>query len=164
MKSAIAVFLLLFAVVVLLAAVQGRLEEGLRATARTGLALGPILVLAVVVMGFTEALVPAGWVERWLSDAAGLRGLGTAWLAGLLTPGGSIIGFPLAAGLFRSGASPAVVVTYLCSMATLNLLRLPMEAGTYGWRMTLLRFVACAPLPLAAGALARISAPFFLGR
>lgn len=161
--AAILMFVVLVAVLVL-AAATGRFEAGARATMRSAALVGPVLVLAVVIMGFSEALTPQDWVERWLSDASGLRGMGVAWLAGLLTPGGSVVGFPLAAGLFRAGASPAVLVTYLVSMATLNLLRLPMELGTYGLRMTLLRLATCAVLPLLAGGLARLFAPLFLGR
>jgi uncharacterized membrane protein YraQ (UPF0718 family) len=159
MKWAIVIFLGILLSVVGLAAWQGRLEAGLRATARSAVEIGPILVLAIVIMGFTEVLLPQGWVERWLTDASGPRGLLVAWLAGVLTPGGSIIGFPLAAGLLKTGASPAVVVTYLTSMALLNVLRLPMEAGTYGLRMAALRVLACVLLPFLAGGMARVFAP-----
>jgi uncharacterized membrane protein YraQ (UPF0718 family) len=141
---------------------RGQLEAGLKASARGVLLLGPMLLLAVFVMGFTEVLLPQGWVERWLSDASGPRGLLVGWLAGLLTPGGGVVGFPLAAGLLKTGASPAVVVTYLTSMATLNLLRLPMEAGYYGLRVMALRALACALLPFFAGGIARLLAPWLL--
>lgn len=164
MKGALLFFGVLLVAIVAAAAAQGRLQDGLRATARTAVEVGPILVLAVVVMGFTEVLLPQGWVERWLTDAAGARGLLVAWLAGVLTPGGSILGFPLAAGLLRTGASPAVVVTYLTSMALLNLLRLPLEAGAYGLRVAALRVLACAVLPFVAGGLARLLAPLLLPR
>lgn len=164
MKGALLLFVALAAAVILFAATQGKLGEGLRASGRAAASFGPVLVVAILVMGFTEVLLPQGWVERWLSDAAGPRGLVVAWLAGVLTPGGSVLGFPLAAGLVKTGASPAVVVTYLTSMALLNLLRLPMEAGLYGPRMLLLRVVACLVVPFVAGGLARLFSPFILGR
>jgi uncharacterized membrane protein YraQ (UPF0718 family) len=141
---------------------RGQLAEGFRASARGAVVLGPMLLLAVFIMGFTEVLLPQDWVERWLTDASGPRGLLVGWLAGLLTPGGGVVGFPLAAGLLKTGASPAVVVTYLTSMATLNLLRLPMEAGYYGLRVMTLRALACAVLPFLAGGIARLLAPWLL--
>lgn len=156
MKAASLVFVLALVALVALAAWQGKLDAGLRASVRAGIGVGPILVVAVLVMGFTEVLLPQGWVERWLSDAAGPRGLLVAWLAGVLTPGGSILGIPLAAGLLKTGASPAVVVTYLTSMATLSLIRMPMEVSLYGLRLTALRVASCALLPFAAGGVARL--------
>jgi hypothetical protein len=44
-------------------------------------------------------------------------------------------------------------------MALLNVLRLPMEAGTYGLRMAALRVLACVLLPFLAGGMARVFAP-----
>lgn len=164
MKWATGLFAAIAVAVVLVALAQGRLGDGLRASGRTAVALVPVLGLAILIMGFTEVLLPQGWVERWLTDAAGPRGMLIAWVAGILTPGGSLVGFPLAAGLLKTGASPAVVVTYLTSMALLNLLRLPMEAGLYGPRVLALRVVACLVLPFVAGAIARFAAPFVLGR
>lgn len=159
MKWAILLFVGIALLLVAVAAAQGRLDAALRTTGRSAVEIGPILVLAVIVMGFTEALLPQGWVERWLTDAAGFRGLLLAWLAGVLTPGGSVIGFPLAAGLARTGASPAIIVTYLTAMALLNVLRIPMEAATYGLRLTAIRVLTCAALPLLAGGLARLLTP-----
>lgn len=164
MKWAYVVFFALLLGVVALAAAQGKLGEGFRASGKSAVQLGPVLILAFLVMGFTEVLLPQGWVERWLTDASGPRGLAVAWLAGVLTPGGSVIGFPMAAGLLKTGASPAVVVTYVTSMALLNVLRLPMEVGLYGGRVLALRVLACLVLPFVAGGFARLLAPLVLGR
>ena len=156
MKSALVVFGLCLVAIVALAMWQGKLDAGLRASLRSAIGIGPVLVLAVFIMGFTEVLLPQGWVEHWLSDASGPRGLLVAWLAGVLTPGGSVLGIPLAAGLLKTGASPAVVVTYLTSMATLSLIRMPMEVSLYGLRLTALRVASCALLPFVAGGLTRL--------
>ena len=164
MRGALLVLAGALLVAVAVAAAQGRLEEGLRASVRSAAAIGPLLLLALCVMGFTETLLPRGWVERWLTDAAGLRGLVVAWLAGVLTPGGSVIGMPLAAGLVTGGASPAVVVTYLTSMATLNAVRTPMEVGIYGGRVTAVRLLSSAAIPFVAGAVARFVGPIVMGK
>jgi len=102
----------------------------------------PILVIAMLVAGYTEALIPKDIVQRWLSDSSGWRGIGLAWLAGVLTPGGSIIGLPMVAVLYQAGVGITVLITYATSFATLSVLRIPLEVGFYGWKLTLTRVAA----------------------
>lgn len=142
---------------------EGLVEQGFRTAGTTGLKFVPILLVAFVIMGFVDALLPQAVVEKWLSDAAGWRGIGVAWLAGVLTPAGSIIGLPLAAALLKAGVGAGVLVTYLTSMATLSIIRVPLEIGFYGWRLMALRVVVSLVLPLVAGGLARLCAPWIMG-
>lgn len=142
----------------------GTFQAGLRQGGLQLLRILPILLLAFLIAGYLEVLLPEGFVESWLSDGSGWRGILVAWVAGILTPGGSIIGMPLAAGLYSSGVGIGVLVTYLTSLALLSVLRLPIEVGFLGPRLTALRFAACLLLPPLAGLLARALAPFFLGR
>lgn len=121
----------------------------------------PVLIVALFVAGFTEALLPKDLVETWLSDASGWRGLVLAWLAGILTPGGGLIGLPLVAALYRAGVGVSVLMTYATSFFTLALLRLPLEVGFYGWRVTALRWTVSLVLPFIAGGLTRVLLVFF---
>ena len=116
----------------------------------------------MLLAGFAEALLPPEVVNNWLSDASGWRGIGVAWLAGILTPGGSVMGMPLVAALYKVGAGIGVLITYLTAMALMSVIRIPLEIGFYGWRLTLLRIAACLFLPPLAGILAQIVAPLFL--
>ena len=119
----------------------------------------PILVIAMLIAGFTETLLPQNLVERWLSDSSGWRGIGLAWLAGVLTPGGSIIGLPIIATLYKAGVGVSVLMTYATSFATLSILRVPLEVGFYGWRLTGVRVVVSLLLPIIAGALTQLMLP-----
>lgn len=156
MKAALLLLLGTLLVLAGLALAQGVFVDGLQRAGRTLVSLAPILLVAFLLAGMAEALLPAGFVERWLSDAAGLRGYAVAWLAGALTPAGGLIGMPLAAGLLKAGASVGVLVTYLTSMALLPALRIPMEIGIYGGRLAALRLVASCLLPFAAGFIAQV--------
>lgn len=138
-----------------LAASQGVFVDGLQRAGRTFTSMMPLLLIAFLLAGMAEALLPAGFVERWLSDAAGARGYAVAWLAGALTPAGGLVGMPLAAGLLKAGAGVGVLVTYLTSMTLLPLLRVPMEVGIYGGRLALLRIVSSLALPVLAGVTAQ---------
>lgn len=135
---------------------------GLRTSGGQMLRFLPILIVALLLAGFTEVLLPAELVERWLSDSAGWRGIMIAWVAGILTPGGSVMGMPLIAALFNVGTGIGVLVTYMTSLALMSLLRVPLEVGFYGWRLTLLRIAATIIMPPIAGIIAQIIAPLFL--
>jgi uncharacterized membrane protein YraQ (UPF0718 family) len=158
MKVAMISMAAVLAVLVGVVAWRGQLGEAARASGSQLGQFGPLLVLALLLVGCTEVLLSRELVERWLSDAAGLRGIAIAWVAGMLTPGG-ITGFPVVAGLHRVGVAPAVLVTYLVSMSTLSLLRIPMEVSFIGGRLAMLRFFVCVGLPPLAGLLTRWLVP-----
>lgn len=133
--------------------------QAVRASVRQLLGFLPILVIAMAVAGFTETLLPKGFVETWLSDAAGWRGIGIAWLAGILTPGGSLVGLPLVAVMWQAGVGLSVLMTYATSFALLSMIRIPLEIGFYGWKLTAIRVAVSLALPLLAGLLAQLFVP-----
>ena len=135
------------------------LVQALKATGTTGGKFVPVLLIAFLIMGFLEVLIPREFVERWLSDAAGWRGILIAWVAGIATPAGSLVGLPIAAGIAKAGAGAAVVVTYLVSFGLLSIVRLPIELGIIGPRFTVMRIAACVLLPPIAGLIASAIAP-----
>ena len=166
MKSTLVVLLVALGGLMGLALWQGTSTflGGWQAATRQLVRFVPVLLIAMLLDGFTEVLLPHAVVSRWLSDAAGWRGIGLASLAGALTPGGVIVGFPLAATLFKAGVGMGALMAYLTALATLSLLRVPLEAGFYGWRMTALRIVVSLGLPFIAGGMAHLLAPLFVQR
>ena len=50
-------------------------ERPLTTSARQLLGFLPILVIAILLAGFTEVLLPHGFVEKWLSDTSGWHGI-----------------------------------------------------------------------------------------
>lgn len=131
-----------------------------RATASSAVLIvqiAPILVGAMLVGGYFQALVPRETVARLLGGQSGLRGLLLATAAGAVTPGGPFASFPLAAALYRGGADVGTTVAFLTSWSVLGLLRLVVwDVPLLGLELSLVRFLASLPLPLLAGALARL--------
>ena len=166
MKTTLVVLLLTLLGLMGLALWQGMntFLGGWQAATRQLARFAPVLVIAMLLDGFTEVLLPRDVVSRWLSDSAGWRGIGVASLAGALTPGGAIVGLPLAATLYKAGVGMGALMSYLTALATLSLLRVPLEAGFYGWRMTALRVVVSLVLPFIAGGMAHLLAPLFFQR
>ncbi|MFK7800959.1 MAG: permease [Anaerolineae bacterium] len=124
---------------------------GLQTSTQQLLRFLPVLVLAMLISGFAETLLPPNLVENWLSESSGWRGILIAWVAGILTPGGSIIGLPLVATMYKAGVGVSVLMTYATSFVLLSVLRIPLEIGFYGWRLTSIRVGVSLFLPLIAG-------------
>jgi len=167
LKVMLPLFGVLLVGVVAVAAWRGGLPlvtEGFKRGGRETLTLLPLLAVVFILTGFVQVLLPRELVANWLSADSGWRGLGIAWVAGALTPGGGPIGLPLAAALFRSGAGLGVVVTYLTSMSLLSFIRIPMEVAIYGGKLTALRVAASVLAPPLVGLLAQAAGPTLLGR
>lgn len=163
MKGALIFMVLMLAgmIVALVMRGDGAMGRAMSTSANTGAKFIPILLLAIFMIGAFDELLPKAVVEKWLSDAAGMKGIGVAWIAGILTPAGSLVGLPIVAGLAKAGVSASVLVTYLVSLATLSIVRVPLEIGLIGVRLTVIRVVACLFLPPVAGLLVRVSQPLW---
>lgn len=154
MKSALIVFLGLTLVLLALVGRAGKWATFGASLAGQAKTLVPLVLLAVVIAACVEVLLSPSQVAGWLGDGSGWRGVLAGWVAGALTPGGGPIGLPLAAALARRGAALPAVLTYLTSMSLLSLIRLPMEWGLLGGRITATRWAATALVPPLVGACA----------
>ena len=131
--------------------------EALGSGLRLLLRFGAVIVLSFLVAGLAEALMPREWVSAALGEDSGWRGLLLASVAGIVTPAGPFVSMPLAAGLLRSGAAPAAVVTFLASWSLLAAHRLfAWEVPILGASFAFTRWGLCLVLPIAAGALTRL--------
>jgi uncharacterized membrane protein YraQ (UPF0718 family) len=111
-----------------------------------------LLVVAFLVAGIVEKLIPHDWVGRALGENSGMRGLLIAVAAGMATPSGPFISFPVAATLLKSGASTAAVVTYVAAWMLLAIHRFFIwEVPFLGFQTAALRWAVCLVLPLLAG-------------
>lgn len=114
----------------------------------------PRMTAALLISGFIQVLVPHALVKRWLGKSAGIKGVFVATGVGALTPGGPMLAFPLVIVLRNAGASPASLITFLTSWATLGFHRVLMwELPLLGPNFAAVRYLASIPLPFVAGAI-----------
>ena len=155
MNTATIVMVALAVLLLLIASFQGSALAGLRIAGRTLLQVLPMLLAAFVIAGLIQALVPGEIISRWLGKGAGIKGILIGSLAGGLTPGGPAISFPLAASIWKSGASIGVVVAYVTAWALWSLPRLPYEIGLVSAKFALIRFLSTLIFPPLAGLIAQ---------
>lgn len=155
MNTATIVMVALAALLLLIASFQGSGLAGLKIAASTLLQVLPMLLAAFVIAGLIQALVPGEIMARWLGKEAGIKGIFIGGLAGAFTPGGPAVSFPIAASIWRSGASIGVVVAYVAAWALWSVPRLPYEIGLVSAKFALIRFLSTLIFPPLAGLIAQ---------
>jgi uncharacterized membrane protein YraQ (UPF0718 family) len=115
-------------------------------------ALVPRMIVALAIAGLVQVLVPKDLVGRWLGDASGYRSYILATVAGMATPGGPMLSFPLVLALKAAGANTPALITYLTSWSLLGLHRIVMwEIPLFGTEFAAVRFLVSLPMPFMAG-------------
>lgn len=116
----------------------------------------PRIIAAFILAGFIEAMVPKGFITKWMGEKSGLRGIVIAEVAGILTPGGPMISFPLIAALYKLGADFGPLVCYVTAWELIGIQRMVVwEMPFMGVKFVTFRFVVSLVLPIIAGLMAR---------
>ncbi len=127
---------------------------GLKGAGGLLLQIIPLLILAFIVAGMIQVLIPQEMISKWVGAESGLRGILIGTLMGGLTPGGPFISLPIAAGLLRAGASIGTMIAFITGWSLLQVTRLPMEIGLMGWKFSAIRLVCTFFFPPIAGLIA----------
>jgi uncharacterized membrane protein YraQ (UPF0718 family) len=129
---------------------------GFRAGAQLFLAILPRLVGALIMTGMLQALIAPEWIQHWLGRGAGHRSILAGFVAGILTPGGPLVSFPIMAVFYKSGASLSALVAYVTSWSLFGFQRiLAWELPFMGPRFLVARVVPTLVFPIVAGYLVR---------
>lgn len=111
----------------------------------------PLFAGVLILIGFSEVLIPREMIARWLGPGAGFKGVLIASGIGTLIPGGPFVSFPLIAMLHRAGAGVGAVVAFVTAWSLWSLTRLPMEFAILGPRLMAARLISTLFMPPLAG-------------
>jgi uncharacterized membrane protein YraQ (UPF0718 family) len=129
---------------------------GLRAGGQLFLEVMPRLAGALIVTGMLQVLIAPEWIQHWLGRGAGHRGILAGFVAGVLTPGGPLVSFPIMAVFYKSGASLSALVCYVTSWSLFGFQRiLAWELPFMGPRFLVARVLPTLVFPIVAGYLVR---------
>ncbi len=116
----------------------------------------PQLGAGLLIGGLVQQFVDRERVAAMLGQNSGMKGLGLATVAGMLTPGGPFASFPLVYALWVSGADAGALIAFITAWSLIGLNRLVIwELPFMGADFALLRFFVSLPAPIVAGLLAR---------
>jgi hypothetical protein len=147
----------LVVILTLLALWQGgpaRAADGYGKGLELALSVLPQVALGFALAGLITVVVPPDLIGRWIGESSGLQGIVIATIAGLLTPGGPFLQFPLVAALARGGAGIGPVAAYLTAWSLLGLNRtIVWEIPMLGTSFTVARWAISIGVPVAVGVL-----------
>ncbi len=156
MISAMALLGLMAAALLLVAYRQGKHRQGLQAAWNMFLNVLPLLLLAFVVVGFINLLLPEEALAAWLGAEAGWKGLMVGPAIGALVQGGPFAFFPLFDAVFRNRVTTGTAVAMITAWGMINVGHLPYEFAFLGPRFVALKYCIYIALPSLAGLLAQL--------
>jgi uncharacterized membrane protein YraQ (UPF0718 family) len=115
-------------------------------------AILPALTVGIMGAGFVAALLPPELAETYLGEGSGATGYAIAYVIGVITPGGPVVGFALGAAAIKAGASVPIVVVYVTAWALVSLNRLLIwELAIVPKKVIVERLIVSAPVPILTG-------------
>ena len=116
----------------------------------------PVLLIAFLIAGLIQVLLPSEAIAAWLGDEAGWKGLFIAPLAGALIQGGPFTFFPLFSSVFQQSMGVGASVAMITGWGMINVGHLPYEFAFLGPRFAALKYGICIGIPPLAGAAAQL--------
>lgn len=132
----------------------GRAGEGYLRGAELALSVLPQIALGFALAGLITVVVPSDLIARWIGEGSGVQGIVIATVAGILTPGGPFLQFPLIAALGQGGAGIGPLGAYLTAWSLVGLNRtIVWEIPLMGTSFTAARWVISIAAPIVVGLL-----------
>ena len=99
----------------------------------------PALLTMLGIVGLILGLLTPEKISSLIGAEAGIMATLTAALIGSLTLIPSLVAFPLAGSLLRSGATVMTISAFITTLVMVGIVTFPMEMKVLGKRLTLLR-------------------------
>jgi uncharacterized membrane protein YraQ (UPF0718 family) len=129
---------------------------GFRAGGQLLLDVLPRLVAALILTGMIQAMISPEWISHWLGQGSSHRGIFAGFVAGILTPGGPMVSFPIMVVFYKGGASLSALVAYVTSWSLFGFQRvIAWELPFMGTRFLVARVLPTLVFPILAGYLVR---------
>jgi len=99
----------------------------------------PTVFIIIIFVGLLLGFVPPTQISKIVGKNAGLGGVLLVALLGAIMHIPSLISFPLAGSLLKSGASVAAVAVFITTLTMIGVVTLPLEIKELGMKIALLR-------------------------
>ena len=99
----------------------------------------PSLLAVLGIVGLTLGILTPETIESLVGEKAGIWATISAAVIGALTLIPSLVAFPLAGSLLRSGATVTTISIFITTLVMVGVVTAPMEIKTLGKKFTILR-------------------------
>ncbi len=99
----------------------------------------PTLLTVLGIVGLTLGILTPDTISQFIGEEAGILATLVASAIGAVTLIPSLIAFPLAGSLLRSGATVMTISAFITTSVMVGVVTAPMEMETLGKKFTLLR-------------------------
>ena len=145
----LAILALVVTIVFVLEGTDG-IVEGFKASWSLTKRALPITLLGMGLAGTLQVLAPPGVIGKYMGDDSGLLGLGIGMFAGMITPGGPYVMYPIGNALMTSGAGIGPMAGYVSARNLVTVNRLVVwELPFLGWPFTVTRILVSFWMPIA---------------
>jgi len=114
-------------------------KQSLRVAIRSFFHVLPMVFIIIIFIGLLLGFVPQNQISKIVGVQAGFWGVLVVAFFGAILHIPSLISFPLAASLLKSGASVTSVAVFITTLTMIGLVTLPLEIKELGKKMAILR-------------------------
>ena len=134
-----------------------KIKQALTVALKSFVGILPTVLIIIILIGLLLGFVPRSQISKIVGEQAGFGGVIIVALFGSILHIPSLVSFPLAASLLKSGASVFSVAVFITTLTMIGVVTLPLEIKELGKRMALLRngisFVIAIIIGLIMGAI-----------
>lgn len=131
--------LLALALIASLVKSKEKTKKAFKIAGKSLLKTAPALLAMLGIVGLILGILPPEKISSLIGAEAGFFATITAALLGALTLIPSLVAFPLAGSLLRSGATVMTISVFITTLVMVGVVTAPMEMKILGKRFTLLR-------------------------
>lgn len=155
-----AIFINIFALICLIVAFiknREKTKQSLKVAVKSLFRILPSVLIIIILIGLLLGFVPQTHISKVIGKHAGFGGVLVVALLGAILHIPSLISFPLAASLLKSGASVISVAVFITTLTMIGMVTLPLEIKELGKKIAFLRngisFVIAIIIGIVMGAI-----------
>jgi uncharacterized membrane protein YraQ (UPF0718 family) len=144
-----------FALILSLLKDKKKTLKAFKIAGKSALKMAPSLLTILGVVGLILGILTPELISKLVGEEAGFMATGIAAVLGAITLIPSLVAFPLAGSLLRSGATYMTIAAFITTLVMVGMITAPMEIKSMGKKFTILRnglgFVAAIIIALTMG-------------
>ncbi|MDZ7763723.1 MAG: permease [Melioribacteraceae bacterium] len=113
--------------------------EALKVAVRSFVKILPSILMIVVLVGIILGVLQPETITQWLGEKSGALGILLTGVLGAVLHIPSLVAFPLAWTLLKSGSSITIIATFIATLTMIGVVTFPLEVKELGKKFAIMR-------------------------